>query len=217
MLDGIVRDSYNDIDPNEIETISILKDAGATAVFGVRGANGVILITTKRGREGTPKVSATVQSALNQFTRMPNYVNSYQYATLRNEQIFETWWQQHANDNDVWGQPDGWAKFVQKRNTGYTPQYSNEDLKYYQNAHTPKMPDGSPNPYYDPYFHPDQDWQKQIYKDVAPQTQANVNVSGGTKGMKYFISAGYLSQKGCSIPITCLSPKKWTTGRIVTI
>ncbi len=196
MLDGIVRDSYNDIDPNEIETISILKDAGATAVFGVRGANGVILITTKRGREGTPKVSATLQSALNQFTRMPNYVNSYQYATLRNEQVFETYWQQHANDNDVWGQPDGWAKFVDKRKTGYKPLYSDEDLKYYQNAHTPKMPDGSPNPYYDPYFHPDQDWQKQIYKDAAPQTQANVNVSGGTKGMKYFISAGYLSQRG---------------------
>jgi len=196
MLDGIVRDSYNDIDPNEIETISILKDAGATAVFGVRGANGVILITTKRGKEGTPKINATVQSAFNQFTRMPNYVNSYQYATLRNEQIFETYWQQHANDADVAGQADGWAKFVDKRKTGYAPQYSDEDLKYYQNAHTPKMPDGSNNPYYDPYFHPDQDWQKQIYKDIAPQTQANVNVSGGTKGMKYFISAGYLSQRG---------------------
>lgn len=196
MIDGVVRDSYNDIDPNEVSEISILKDASATAVFGVRGANGVILITTKRGKEGTPKVSATVQSAISEFTRMPKYVNSYQYATLRNEQIFETYWQQHANDPDVVNQPNGWGNFVAKRNTGYSPQFSNEDLKYFQNAHTPKLSDGSPNPYYDPYFHPDQDWQSQIYKNSTPQTQANVNVSGGTKGMRYFISAGYLSQRG---------------------
>jgi TonB-linked SusC/RagA family outer membrane protein len=196
MVDGVVRDTYNEIDPNEVDNISILKDASATAVFGVRGANGVIIITTKRGKEGTPKISATVQSAINQFTRMPNYVNSYQYATLRNEQIFETYWQQHANDADVANQADGWAKFVDKRKTGYAPQYSNEDLKYFQNAHTPKMADGTNNPYYDPYFHPDQDWQKQIYKDYAPQTQANINVSGGSRGMKYFLSAGYLSQRG---------------------
>jgi TonB-linked SusC/RagA family outer membrane protein len=196
MVDGVIRDSYNDIDPNEVENISILKDASATAVFGVRGANGVIMINTKRGKEGTPKISATVQSAANQFTRMPDYVNSYQYATLRNEQAFQTYWQQHANDGDVLGQADGWAKFTEKRRTGYVPAWSDEDLKYFQNAHTPKLSDGSPNPYYDPYFHPDEDWQSQIYKKRAPQTQANVNVTGGTKGMKYFISAGYLTQRG---------------------
>lgn len=196
MVDGVVRDSYNDIDPNEVESISILKDASATAVFGVRGANGVILITTKRGKVGATKVSATVQTAANQFTRLPKYVNSYQYATLRNEQIFETYWQQHGNDPDVLNQADGWAKFVDKRKTGYVPQYSDNDLKYYQNAHTPTLADGSKNPYYDPYFHPDQNWQDQIYKNYAPQTQANVNVTGGTKGVKYFLSAGYLTQGG---------------------
>lgn len=196
MVDGIVRDSYNDIDPNEIDNISILKDASATAVFGVRGANGVILINTKRGKEGAPKVSATVQTAANQFTRLPKYVNSPQYATLRNEQVFETYWQQHANDADVANQTNGWANFVAKRNTGYVPQYTAEDIKYYQNAHTPTLADGSVNPYYDPYFHPDQDWQSQIYKKSAPQTQANVNITGGTKGMKYFLSAGYLTQGG---------------------
>ena len=51
-VDGVDRESMSDIDPNEIESISILKDASATAVFGIRGANGVILITTKRGKEG---------------------------------------------------------------------------------------------------------------------------------------------------------------------
>lgn len=196
MVDGIVRDSYNEIDPNEVDNISILKDASATAVFGVRGANGVILINTKRGKEGTPKVSATVQSAVSQFTRMPKYVNSVQYATLRNEQVWEKYWQDHANDPDVANQVNGWGNFVAKRNTGYQPLHSDEDIKYYQNAHTPKLADGSVNPYYDPYFHPDQDWQSQIYKKSTPQTQANVNITGGTKGMKYFLSAGYLTQRG---------------------
>lgn len=202
MVDGIVRDSYNDIDPNEIDNISILKDASATAVFGVRGANGVILINTKRGKEGTPKVSATVQTAASQFLRQPKYVNAYEYATLRNEQVFETYWQQHANDADVTNQANGWNNFVEKRSgnvptvAGYTPQFNDDALKYFQNAHTPKMPDGSLNPWYDPYFHPDQDWQAQIYKKSAPQTQANVNITGGVKSMKYFLSAGYLTQGG---------------------
>lgn len=199
LIDGIVRDSYNDIDPNEIENISILKDASATAVFGVRGANGVIMINTKRGKEGTPKVSATTQTAINQFARLPDYVNSFQYATLRNEQAEQNYWQQRANDADIMGKDDGWANFINKKNTGfanYAPPYSAEELKYYQNAHTPKLADGSVNPYYDPYFHPDQDWQSQLYKKSAPQSQANVNVTGGTKGLKYFLSAGYLTQRG---------------------
>ena len=50
-VDGVERD-FNEIDPNEVESITVLKDAPATAVFGVRGANGVILVTTKRGKEG---------------------------------------------------------------------------------------------------------------------------------------------------------------------
>jgi TonB-linked SusC/RagA family outer membrane protein len=196
LVDGVVRDSYNDIDPNEVDNISILKDASATAVFGVRGANGVIMINTKRGKEGPTKVSATVQTAASDFTRLPKYVNAYQYATLRNEQMWETQWQQLANDPDVAGQADGWAKFEQKRNAAYKPTYSDEALKYYQNAHTPTLADGSRNPYYSPYFYPDQNWQDQIYKNYAPQTQANVNMTGGTKGMKYFLSAGYLTQGG---------------------
>ncbi|HEY1199823.1 MAG TPA: SusC/RagA family TonB-linked outer membrane protein, partial [Niastella sp.] len=199
LIDGIVRDSYNDIDPNEIDNISILKDASATAVFGVRGANGVIMINTKRGKEGTPKVSATTQTAINQFSRMPDYVNAYQYALLRNEQTEQEYWQKRANDADIKGQDNGWAAFIHKKNIGYdnySLPNSEEKLKYYQNAHTPTLADGSPNPYYAPYDYPDQDWQAQLYKKFAPQSQANVNITGGTKGLKYFLSAGYLTQRG---------------------
>ena len=62
-VDGVERD-FNDIDPSEIESITVLKDASATAVFGVRGANGVILVTTKRGKEGKAKISATTSMSL---------------------------------------------------------------------------------------------------------------------------------------------------------
>ncbi|WP_413666617.1 TonB-dependent receptor [Mucilaginibacter sp. Mucisp86] len=195
MVDGIARDSYNDIDPNEVESISILKDASATAVYGVRGANGVILITTKRGKEGAPKVSATFQTAISQFSSMPNFVNSYQYATLLNEQSYENYWIQHSRDADV----KTWNDFVTKRDANWikdaTIYYSPEDLKYYQNAHTPTI-NGQANPYYDPYGHPDQDWKKQIFNKFAPQTQVNANITGGTKATKYFVSLGYLAQGG---------------------
>lgn len=63
-VDGVDRESMSDIDPNEIESISILKDASATAVFGIRGANGVILITTKRGKEGKAKISFTTSASV---------------------------------------------------------------------------------------------------------------------------------------------------------
>jgi len=85
MVDGVERDTYNDIDPNEIESINILKDASSTAVFGVRGANGVILITTKQGKIGTPKVSVNANLAALQPTIVPKYLGAYDYAMLRNE------------------------------------------------------------------------------------------------------------------------------------
>ena len=83
-VDGVER-SMNDIDPNEIETISILKDASATAVFGVRGANGVILITTKRGQEGKAKISFNTSASILTPTKMVETASSYDYATFYNQ------------------------------------------------------------------------------------------------------------------------------------
>lgn len=76
IVDGIER-SFGDIDPNEIESISILKDASSTAVYGVRGANGVVIVTTKRGTEGKPRINVNIQQALMTPTRMPDYLESY--------------------------------------------------------------------------------------------------------------------------------------------
>ena len=84
LVDGIERD-MNTINTEEVESISVLKDASATAVYGVRGANGVILITTKRGQLGKPKVTLRSEYAVLTGLRYPEYINAAEYAGLMNE------------------------------------------------------------------------------------------------------------------------------------
>ncbi|MBB5438852.1 TonB-linked SusC/RagA family outer membrane protein [Pedobacter sp. AK017] len=110
MVDGVERETYNNIDPNEIESINILKDASSTAVYGVRGANGVIIITTKQGKIGTPVVNFTGNVAAVQPIILPKYLNSYDYAVLRNEA---------------------------ETNMGKTPTFSEEDLRLYKSGEDP--------------------------------------------------------------------------------
>lgn len=85
-VDGVEREMW-DIDPNEIESITVLKDASATAVFGVRGANGVVLITTKRGQEGKAKVSVNLSFSALTPTKMVELADSYGYATFYNQML----------------------------------------------------------------------------------------------------------------------------------
>ena len=86
LVDGVERD-MNDINIQAIESFSILKDASATAVYGVRGANGVILITTKRGEVGKPEITFRSEGAMLTSLRIPEYINSGEYATLMNEAL----------------------------------------------------------------------------------------------------------------------------------
>ncbi len=83
-VDGVER-LMSDVDPEEIESITVLKDASATAVFGVRGANGVVLITTKRGAEGKAKITASTSWGILTPTKMVEQANSYEYATFHNQ------------------------------------------------------------------------------------------------------------------------------------
>ena len=105
IVDG-VESSMSNVDPNDIENISVLKDAAASSIYGVRAANGVILVTTKKGKVGKPIVSYNVYVGWQDATRMPKYLNSYDYATLINE----------AYTND-----------------GYSPLYSQEQLDKFRN------------------------------------------------------------------------------------
>ena len=84
VVDGVPRD-FTRLDPNSIASISILKDASAVAPYGVAGANGVILVTTKSGKVGKPTLTYNAWYGIQNPTVIPQYVNSFQYATLRNE------------------------------------------------------------------------------------------------------------------------------------
>ncbi|GGG77534.1 SusC/RagA family TonB-linked outer membrane protein [Parapedobacter pyrenivorans] len=84
LIDGL-EGNINTIDPADIESFSILKDASATAVYGVRGANGVVLITTKRGQSGRLSITGRVNSTLSYLNRVPTYLRAYDYARLANE------------------------------------------------------------------------------------------------------------------------------------
>lgn len=83
MVDGVERD-FKDMDPNEIATISVLKDASATAVFGAKGANGVIIVTTKRGTIGKPKLDFTASYGLSKATRIPDHISSHTTMSMYN-------------------------------------------------------------------------------------------------------------------------------------
>ncbi len=84
LIDGI-EGNLNDIDVDDVESISVLKDAAATAVYGVRGANGVVLVTTKRGSKEKIQITARATVKLSQIKRLPEYLSSYDYARLANE------------------------------------------------------------------------------------------------------------------------------------
>lgn len=83
LVDGVERD-FNAIDPNEVKNISVLKDASATAVFGAKGANGVIIVTTNRGTEGKPKLSASASYGFQTPSRMPEHIDAYTTMSLYN-------------------------------------------------------------------------------------------------------------------------------------
>ncbi|MFA7140480.1 MAG: TonB-dependent receptor [Proteiniphilum sp.] len=115
LIDGVER-SLDNIDPAEIESFSILKDASATAVYGVRGANGVILITTKRGEIGKPSINVRVEQAVTGLGKMPDFIGSADYLALLDEIMI-----------DEGKQPRYGEEVIEKYRTG-------EDLELYPNV-----------------------------------------------------------------------------------
>src|SRR5690606_37437616 len=107
--------NFNNLDPNEIENISILKDASATAVYGVRGANGVILITTKKGEIGKPKITFSSNFASTSFTDMRESARAYDYVRGFNEAL--------KYDSYITG--------------GYTPKFTDEEIEYFRTGSDP--------------------------------------------------------------------------------
>lgn len=158
LVDGIERD-FNSLDPNEIESVSVLKDASSTAVFGVRGANGVILVTTKRGVTEKPSISVSSSLSLQQPIALVQQTNSYDYARFFN----------------LRQQLDGV--------TDPTMYFTKEQVEAYRT--------GS-----EPILYPSTDWGDYMFNDFMLQSKNNVNITGGTDLVKYFVSIGYLYQNG---------------------
>jgi TonB-linked SusC/RagA family outer membrane protein len=153
IVDGAPGD-LNQLDPNEIESISVLKDAAAAAVYGVQGGNGVVLIETKVGKIGKPKLRYSNQFTYTGLTSYPEFLTSAQYAEIYNEGL---------------------------RNGGQNPKFSDEQIEAYKS--------GS-----DPVNYPNTDWRSLILKDWGFQQRHNLNLSGGTEDVSYFVSGGFLGQ-----------------------
>ncbi len=105
-------DQLSQIDANEIESFTILKDASTTAVYGIKGANGVVVVTTRRGKLGKPQVSFNTESGVQSAVHVPNFLNAFQVATLRNEAI--------KNDDN-----------------GTAPEFTPEDLEHWRTGDDP--------------------------------------------------------------------------------
>ena len=178
-VDGVER-TMADIDPNEIESVTVLKDASATAVFGVRGANGVVLITTKRGSQGKAKISVSTSWTALSPTKMVEQASSLEYANFYNQ----------MSENDYW-QTANLAVANGKYSSLEAYMAEKPFSKSFSDAIIQKFATGT-----DPIRFPNTRWADYIMKDVTLQQQHNLNISGGTDRVKYFISAGYYSQDG---------------------
>ena len=155
VIDGIQQDAgqFNNLAPNDIESITILKDASA-AIYGVRAANGVVVVTTKRGKAGKNTINLDAYTGWQNWSRFPNVVNdSYQWQLGRAE-----------------------AQINQSGTTSLTPA----ELEKYR---------AGTEPGYQSF-----NWKDFIVQPNAPLTSVNLNITGGTDKLKYYVSGTHLKQ-----------------------
>ncbi len=183
VIDGVPdRDGgLGRLNPRDIESISVLKDASA-AIYGARAANGAILVTTRKGNTGKPKVTYDFNYGIAQPTRVPEMSNAFEYANIMNEipiykSIPVNEWTAAWNAIKTSGSYDSPTPGVATLNANYSPDA------------VQKHKDGS-----DPWGYPDTDWFGDAFREWAPQMRQNLTISGGTDAVKYFASLGYVSQ-----------------------
>ncbi len=158
LVDGVER-PLNTVDPNEIESLSILKDAASTAVFGVRGANGVIIVTTKRGDAGKPKISFSSITGAQMPMSYIKQSSGYDFARYYN--VYQ--WNDGKTDKSLY----------------FTP----EALEAYRTKS-------------DPIMFASTDWNEEMFRKAFLQTKNNINISGGSDKVRYFVSMGFMYQNG---------------------
>ncbi len=175
------------INPNDIEKIEVLKDASATAIYGSRGANGVVIITTRKGQEGRPRVELNIKGSVQQIARKVQMLDAYHYALYQNEAA--------ANSRTYEG---GTQRDPYRGEWDYP--YIGSGYVYTQGKYNP-----SPEDFLNPGLRTDQygnvdevvgtDWQQQIYQ-LGWSQEYNAAVSGGTDKGYYSFSGSYADQAG---------------------
>jgi TonB-linked SusC/RagA family outer membrane protein len=184
VVDGVPNRSggLDRINPADIESISVLKDAAA-AIYGSRAGNGVILITTKRGKSGKPQISYDMNLGISQPTRTPKMSNAAEYATIRNElQIYDNLpvgeWQGALQGFNTAGS----YKRIDNGNV-LNAVYKPEDLQKFKDQSSPLL-------------YPDTDWYGSVLRKWAPQQRHNLQLTGGSENIKYLASLGHINQDG---------------------
>lgn len=178
VIDGIPNRAggLSRINPADIESISVLKDASA-AIYGARAANGVILVTTKRGKKGAPSVKLTSNYGWQNFTTVPDMLRGAEYMDLVNLlNVYKLPTNEWAAANAVRGEP-----FTRPNGEILNPTYPTERI---QNTAA-----GT-----DLWNYPDTDWMEEVQRKNAPTSRQNLQVTGGSENVNYLASFGYLRQ-----------------------
>lgn len=164
---------FNLINPNDIESMTVLKDASAAAIYGSRGANGVVLITTKKGKKGAPSVEFNSRYGVQNF---PSYdmLNTQQYVNIVEEMYANTLNPDISIENNLYGRNQSPAAQL----GSYSPQFDPESPYYISDRTTTY------------------DWQDELMTKNPVNQAYDVKVSGATDRVNYYISAGYFNQEG---------------------
>lgn len=177
------------INPNDIESIEVLKDASATAIYGSRGANGVVIVNTKKGKAGTCKVDLSVNMTFSRVARKMDMLNPFTYANYCNEEVLNSRFYEGSKTSRL--AYDGrWTYKV----------LGNGRTDYSSGTYTPKPEDFlNPGWYRDEYGNYSQvgvaNWQDLIYQTGFTQDY-NLSVSGGDEKGYYMFSGSFADQKG---------------------
>ncbi len=181
LIDGIEGDP-NLVNPNDVASISILKDASSAAVYGSRAAFGVVLITTKSAERGKSAIDITINQSINRRTIIPNLVtNGYEFAKNFDKAFF-AWYDYKTHPSSV------------NATFPFSLDYLDRLKTHNENPSLPKVEYNEQLGKYE-YFG-NTDWFDYLHKDIMPATEASLSVSGGTERINYFISGRYYYQDG---------------------
>lgn len=178
LVDGVKRE-IKSVDVTSVATISVLKDASATAVYGVEGANGVILITTKRGVEGKARIDVGFNATLKAVSKLPRKYDSYDGYMLRNQAI------EHEL---ALGGAASWAYY---RPQTFINLFRDQDYTVKPNYDAAGNYLGD---YSQAERYPNVDWQEEMFKNYTFSYNTNINFSGGTKFVKYFVAFDFQNE-----------------------